>query len=154
MIRSSELWGGLFWFALGSYVVWAGQDLGLGVVNDPGPGFALFWLGILTLCLSASVILSAFKAPGEPVAALWRDTRWKKVLIVIALLVVYGWFFDAIGFVLASMVMLLVLMLVIDPVRLAVALPIAVLAPLGIWYVITRHLKIQIPAGLLSGILG
>jgi putative tricarboxylic transport membrane protein len=154
MIRSSELWGGLFWFALGTYVVWAGLRLGLGAVNDPGPGFVLFGLGLLTMALAASICLGALRDPGEPLAALWRDTRWQKVLLVVALLVAYGLAFDTVGFIIASTVLLLVLMLFIDPVRLIVAIPVALLTPPFIWYVITRYLKIQIPTGLLSGVLG
>jgi putative tricarboxylic transport membrane protein len=108
----------------------------------------------LTLGLASAVILSAFREPGESVAALWQDTRWKKVLLVVALLITYGWFFDTVGFVLGSAGMLLILMLVVDPVRFVVALPVSVLMPFGIWYVITHYLKIQIPTGLLSGVLG
>ena len=47
MIRNSELWGGLFWLAIGAFVIWAGRDMGLGRLNEPGSGFAFYWIGIL-----------------------------------------------------------------------------------------------------------
>ena len=34
LIRSAELWGGLFWLALGAFVTWSGNDLGLGQQFD------------------------------------------------------------------------------------------------------------------------
>jgi cytochrome bd-type quinol oxidase subunit 2 len=37
MIRNSELWGGLFWLAIGGFVIWAGRDMGLGRLHEPGP---------------------------------------------------------------------------------------------------------------------
>ena len=83
MIRNSELWGGLFWLALGAFVFWAGRDMGLGRLNEPGSGFAFFWIGILMCGLAASVIGQAFLSGGPAVASLWAGTRWGKVLVVI-----------------------------------------------------------------------
>ena len=151
VVRGSEFWGGLFWLAIGAFVVWAGRDLGLGKINDPGAGFALFWLGVMMLGFSAAIMLGSFRVPGTPLTALWADTRWPKVLLVIALLVAYGWLFEAVGFLILSVVMLLALMTFVDPVKPWIAIPVALLVPLGIYQVVTKWLKIQMPAGLLAG---
>lgn len=151
VIRSAEFWGGIFWLALSAFVLWAGQDLGIGRLSDPGSGFMLVSLGAIMLVLSAIVVLGAFRAPGESVAMLWHGTRWQKVLGVVVLLLAYGMLFERVGFVVLSSAMLLVLMTWIDRVDLRIALPLAVLAPAGIWYVITHWLKIQLPAGVLAG---
>jgi putative tricarboxylic transport membrane protein len=153
MIRSSEFWGGLFWLAIGGFVVWAGRDLGIGRVNDPGAGFGLFWIGALLVFLSALVVLAALRAPGPSVPSLWADTRWGKVIVVVLLLVAFGFLFDRIGFVVCSTAMLLILMLFIDPVRLWIAIPVALIAPIGVYFVITKWLKIQMPVGILAGYL-
>lgn len=153
-IRSAEFWGGIFWFALSAFTVWAGRDLGLGRLSDPGSGFALFWIGCLMIWLSGTVVVGALRRPGEPLAMLWHETRWRKVLAVVALLLAYGVLFEILGFIICSIVLLLVLMLFIDRVALSAALPLALLAPLCIWFAITRWLKIQLPAGVLAGWLG
>ena len=44
MLQNSALWGGLFWLLIGGFVVWAGHDMGLGRLNEPGPGFAFYWI--------------------------------------------------------------------------------------------------------------
>jgi putative tricarboxylic transport membrane protein len=48
------------------------------------------------------------------------------------------------------MALLIGLMRLIDPVPWLRALPIAVLAPLGSWFVIQKLLKVALPAGMLG----
>ncbi len=154
IIRSAEFWGAMFWLAVGALTVWAGRDLGLGELRDPGSGFALYWIGWLMVLLSAGVLIGAFRRPGEPLAMLWHATRWRQVLTVVALLLAYGLLFEPLGFIVCSVALLSVLMLFIDRVDLRIALPLALLAPIGIWFAITRWLKIQMPAGVLANWLG
>jgi hypothetical protein len=45
-------------------------------------------------------------------------------------------------------------MLFIDPVDWRLALVVAVVATFGVWAALTKWLKIQLPAGVLSGWLG
>jgi putative tricarboxylic transport membrane protein len=144
----------MFWLAVGAFVLWSGRDLGLGKLNDPGSGFALFWVGVLTMALSSVVIFNSLRDPGPSLSSLWRDTRWGKVAVVVLLIVVYGFAFDRIGFPLATVVLLLTLMLWVDRVRLPAALTATFVATFGVWYVVTKGLKIQMPAGVLAPWLG
>ncbi|MFZ0849235.1 MAG: tripartite tricarboxylate transporter TctB family protein [Hyphomicrobiaceae bacterium] len=151
MLRNSELWGGLFWLLIGGFIVWAGRDMGLGRLNEPGPGFAFYWIGILMSALALGVIGQALVSGGPTLAALWAGTRWPKVLAVVALLLLYGLQFEAIGFIPCTLVLLLVLMWFVDPVDWRLALVVAVIATFGVWAAMTKWLKIQLPAGLLDG---
>jgi len=150
LIRSAELWGGLFWLALSAFVVWSGNDLGLGQLRDPGSGFMLFYLGLIMMGLSLAIITSALRHPGEPVSALWAGTRWVRVLCVVVLLLAYGFLFETVGFLVLSSILLLVLMIFVDRVDLRAAIPLALLVPFAVWYVITHALKIQLPPGVLA----
>jgi putative tricarboxylic transport membrane protein len=154
MIRNSELWGGLFWLAIGAYVTWAGRDMGLGHVSEPGPGFAFYWIGMLMCGLSLAVIAQAVVSGGPTLASLWTGTRWRKVLAVIVLLVGYGAGFSTLGFIPCTLALLLALMWFIDPAGRILGLVIAVVATFGVWWAMDRWLKIQLPAGLLADILG
>ena len=149
MIRSAEFWGGLFWLALGAFLAWQGRDLGLGRLNDPGSGFALLWIGAIMMALASAVILGAFRHPGQSVASLWTETRWRKLALVVALLLGFALAFERIGFVPGAVVLLLALMLLVDPVDPRKAVPLAVSAPIAIWFVVTKLLKIQLPVGTL-----
>ena len=151
MIGNAQMWGGLFWLAVGAFVAWEGRKLGLGTAHEPGSGYALFWIGLIMCVLAAGEIAKATSKGSESIASLWAGTRWQKVLLVTVMLLVFGFAFDTIGFVICSLVMLLVLMLLVDPVPARTAIVVSVAATLIVWAVLTEALKIQMPAGLLAG---
>jgi putative tricarboxylic transport membrane protein len=154
LLRNAQMWGGLVWLAFGLFIAYQGYELGLGETHEPGSGFAIFWLGLMAAGFSLSIIVSALKDGSEDLAALWRDTRWQKVLLIIALLLVFGFFFDRIGFIICSLVLLLVLMRVVDPVPWPTALIVSFAGTFGVWYVLNKLLLIQLPVGLLEPWLG
>lgn len=153
-IGNAELWGGLFWLALGLFVTWQGWKMGLGVLSEPGSGFAIFWCGMMMAGLSLTIIVAAIADGGPALSSLWAETRWGKVLLVTALLVVFGFFFEQIGFIPCSLILLLFLMRFIDPVPWWQAIVVSFGAVLGIWFVLAKFLKIQLPAGVLAPWLG
>ena len=153
VIRNSELWGGLFWLAVGAFVVWAGRDMGLGRLHEPGPGFAFYWIGILMCGLAAGVIAHALLSGGPALDSLWAGTRWGKVLVVVGLLIAYAFAFQSIGFIPCTLVLLLAIMWFVDPVKWWLAPLIAVTATFGVWYVLNRVLRIQLPVGILDGVI-
>jgi putative tricarboxylic transport membrane protein len=154
LLRNAQLWGGLVWLAFGAFIAYHGYELGLGEAREPGSGFAIFWLGLLTAGFALSIILSAVQEGSEDIASLWRDTRWGKVLLVIVLLLVFGFLFERIGFILCSLTLLLVLMRIVDPVPWSTALIVSFSATFGVWYTLSKLLLIQLPVGLLSPWLG
>lgn len=154
LLRNSQMWGGLFWLAIGAYVVWVGKDLGLGKLSEPGSGFAFYWIGLFMCALAAIVTGQGILKGSEDVAELWAGTRWAKVLLVTILLLVFGFLFERLGFVACSLALLLILMRFVDPVPWWKALVISFGATFGVWWVLTKWLKIQMPNGILSTWLG
>jgi putative tricarboxylic transport membrane protein len=154
MLRNSEFWGGLFWLAVGGYVVHAGRDLGLGGLHEPGSGFAFYWIGIGMCALAAIVIGQSLVYGGATLGSLWAGTRWARVLVVVALLLAYGVAFERAGFIVCTLVLLLVLMWFVDYVGWFTAIVVATGATAGVWLVMTKWLKIQLPAGVLAGLVG
>jgi putative tricarboxylic transport membrane protein len=149
-LKNADLWGGLGWLAFSVFVVVAGRRLGIGAINDPGSGFLLFWLGLLMCALSAAILAGAVLAGGPSLASLWQDTRWGKVLAIIASLCAFALLLDKLGFLLAAIPLLLVLLRGIDPVPWPVALPVGIGAPLAVWWLLKKLLLIQLPAGVLG----
>jgi putative tricarboxylic transport membrane protein len=148
------MWGGLLWLAFGLFIAYQGYELGLGEAREPGSGFAIFGIGLLMAALAASIVFGAIKNGSEDIASLWQGTRWAKVLLIIVLLLIFGFLFERIGFVICSLVLLLVLMRFVDPVPWPTALIVSVGATFGIWYAMNKLLLIQLPNGLLSPWLG
>lgn len=147
-LNNSELWGGLVGLALGIFVIWAGLKLKIGSINDPGSGFVLFYTGLLMCVFAFTIIVSAVTEGGPTVGSLWAGTRWTKPLVVVACLSGFAFLFEPLGFLLSSIPLLLLLLRVIDPVRWSLAIPLAVLVPLGVWWVLKRALLIQLPSGI------
>lgn len=154
LLRNAQMWGGLVWLAFGVFIAYQGYELGLGEAREPGSGFAIFWLGLLAAGFSLSIIVSALREGSEDLATLWRGTRWPKVLLIIALLLIFGFFFDRIGFIVCSLALLLVLMRVVDPVPWPTALIVSFVGTFSVWYVLNKLLLIQLPVGLLAPWLG
>ncbi len=153
-VGNADLWGGLVWLAIGSFVTWQGYSHGLGVLSEPGSGFAVFWCGVIWTGLAATIVGNAIAQGGPRLSSLWAGTRWQKVLLVMAILLVFGFFFERVGFIPSGLILLLVLMRFIDPVPWWQAIAVAFGSVIGCWYVLTKLLLIQLPAGLLSNWLG
>lgn len=147
-LNNAELCGGVLWLALSLFVTWQGGRLGLGEVSRPGLGFALFWIGLLMCGLSLAIVARAIFVEGLSVSSLWAGTRWSKTLIVIATLGVYGYAFSELGFIVSTIPMMLILLRSVDPVRWSLTIPLGLGTPLLLWWVLTRLLHIQLPAGV------
>ena len=147
-VNNSELWGGLIGLALGVFVVWSGLKLKLGTINDPGSGYVLFYTGLLMCLFAATIIVAAVTEGGPTFGSRWKDARWTKPLLVIASLIAFSLALDRLGFLLSTIPLMLLLLRLVDPVRWTLAIPIALLAPLGVWWVLKRMLLIQLPSGI------
>ncbi|WP_375411692.1 tripartite tricarboxylate transporter TctB family protein [uncultured Bradyrhizobium sp.] len=147
-LNNSELWGGVVGLALGIFVIWSSFRLKIGSIHDPGSGYVLFYTGILMCLFAVTIIIAAVTEGGPTFASRWEGTRWTRPAILIGCLVVYCFALGPLGFLLASIPLLLLLLRRIDPVRWPLALPLAVLAPLGVWWVLKHALLIQLPVGI------
>ena len=146
-LNNSELWGGLIGLALGGFVIWSGLKLKLGTINDPGSGFMLFYLGLLMCAFAVSIILASVTEGGPTFGSRWEDVRWSKPVLIIVCLIAYAFALEPLGFLIATIPLMLLLLRIIDPVRWTLAVPLAVLAPVGVWWVLKHGLSIMLPTG-------
>ncbi|MBB4262974.1 MULTISPECIES: tripartite tricarboxylate transporter TctB family protein [unclassified Bradyrhizobium] len=146
--NNTELWGGLIGLGLGIFVIRSGLKLKLGTIHDPGSGFVLFYAGILMCAFAATIIVAAITEGGPTFGSRWKDARWAKPVIVIACLTGFAIALDPLGFLLAAIPLTLLLMRLIDPVRWSLAIPISILVPVGMWWLLKQALGIQLPSGM------
>src|SRR6476659_8094975 len=146
-LNNSELWGGLIGLALAIFVVRQGLKLKLGTIHEPGSGFVLFDIGILMCLFAASILVAAVTEGGPTFGSRWENTRWTKPLLVIVCLIAFSFALNPLGFLLSSIPLMLLLLRLIDPGRWTLAIPVAVLVPTGMWWVLKRLLLIQLPSG-------
>lgn len=152
-MRRADLASGLFWLAAGLAVAWAGWDLELGALSDPGSGFLVFWMGVIIAGLAAIVLVQALRRvpTGETLAARWAGVRWFKVVVVVALLAAYAWALPRVGFVAGTAVLLVLLFKAVEPQRWWVATVAAAATTLIADLVFRVWLGAQLPAGTLWG---
>jgi putative tricarboxylic transport membrane protein len=147
-LNNSELWSGAAGLALAVFVIWQGVRLGIGSINDPGSGYVLFYTGILMVLFSLAIMIAGVTEGGATLGSLWAGARWTKPLVVIVCLAAFAVLLEPLGFLLAAIPLMLLLLRVIDPVRWTLAVPLAVLAPLVVWWVLKHALAIQLPSGM------
>lgn len=151
-MKRQDILSSLFWMALGMGVCYGGYDLELGTLRDPGSGFMFFWVGIIMVGLSASILIRALKmkAEVERVSILGKDIRWKKILAVLAVLFLYAYAFTSLGFILTTGLLLLFLFKAVEPQKWSWAVLGAIVSTLTAYGVFQLWLGSQLPKGFLG----
>lgn len=150
-MKREDIGSSLFWLLLGAGVTYAGWDLGLGKLRDPGPGFMLFWVGLIMVGLSLAIGLAALRRAPRPPEPLWAGARWWKIVLVVAALVGYAYALERLGFFLTTVLVLIFLFKAIEPQRWTVAVAGAVLTALAAYGLFNLWLGAQLPRGALFG---
>ena len=147
-MNRADVASSLVWLGVGAYVCYAGWELELGAVNDPGSGFMIFWVGVVMLLLASIVLVGALRRrPGMGPQMVWGD-RWQKVVMVVAVLIAYAWVLTWLGFIGTTFVLLVVLFKFVEPQRWSVALGGAVASALIAYAVFHLWLGASLPPGV------
>jgi putative tricarboxylic transport membrane protein len=151
-VKRRDLISSLFWLAVGALIAYLGYDLELGTLNEPGSGFMFFWVGLIMIGLSLGIFIQALRKEGTAgeLKSLWAGVQWKKVVYVLAALVLYAWAFLSLGFILCTALLLIFLFKVVEPQRWSVAIFGAVLSALTGYMVFNLWLGTQLPRGILK----
>ena len=136
--------------AMGGYIIHQGIDLEIGDTTNPGSGFILFWTGAIMAALSAAVLIQSLLPSGDRtgVIAVFAGLRWGKIVYVTALLVAYTAVLPHLGFIIATIILLLILFKTVEPQSWTVAIIGSVLTTLSAWLVFVHWLGTQLPSGM------
>ena len=139
----------IFWLIFGIPVAFLSYKLGLGELTRPGPGFLTFWCGLILCGLSVLVFVrDRIAGRGETtkgIRYLWSTVQWSKALITVLVLVAYALTFERVGFLLSTIVLLIVLFRAIDPMKWWAAIVVAVLASFVAFVVFDMAFQVQLP---------
>ena len=61
-----DLWGGIFFVALGVLAIWLSRNYPMGTTFQPGPGFFPTWLGGIMIAFGVVIGALAFRFEAEP----------------------------------------------------------------------------------------
>jgi len=151
-MRSRDIISSLLWAAMGIGICYGGYELGLGSLHDPGGGFIFFWVGVIMIGLSFSILAQAVrqKAIATEMTTAWAGTSLKKIVSVLAALFIYAYLLTPLGFIPATILLLLFLFKAVEPQRWSWAVLGAVVSTLVAYGVFQLWLKCQLPSGILG----
>jgi len=151
-VKRKDLSSSLFWLGVGAFISIEGYGLELGTLQEPGSGFMFFWVGLVMMGLSLGIFIQALGKEGKAgeLMILWAGVQWKKVVYVLAALIFYAFFFQILGFLLCTVILLIFLFKVVEPQRWSVAIFGAVLSALMTYLVFKIWLGTQLPQGILG----
>ena len=149
MKNTGDLTGSLFGILLGVAVMIGSLRLRLGTVTEPQPGFFPFIAGALLVILCAILFTKAISGRSEgaePFGELWRP-----VILIIGLLV-YSIVLDAVGYVVATILLSGVVLRVLDTRTWWKLIVISLALSIGTYILFDRMLDVSLPGGILSGL--
>jgi putative tricarboxylic transport membrane protein len=152
-VKGRDIISSIFWMIIGIGVCYGGYDLELGTLHDPGSGFIFFWVGVIMIGLSVSILIRAIKEaaiPGELKKVLWTEIRWWKIVSILLSLVLYAIVFTPLGFVLSTFLLLIFLFKAVEPQSWLKAVLGAVFSTLTVYVVFQLWLGSQLPKGFLG----
>ena len=151
-MKKQDIISSLFWMVIGAGVCYGGYDLELGTLRDPGSGFMFFWVGIIMMGLSLSLLIGAMREKSKTgeMKLIWSEVRWKKIISVIIALFLYAYAFNTLGFIFCTTIILIFLFKAVEPQRWSVAVLGAILSTLSAYLVFQLWLGSQLPKGLLN----
>ncbi len=98
--------------ALGIALSIGGVKLGFGSFHSPKPGFMPVLLGILLAVLALIDLISGSMGKWKAIIGeknAWADTNWVKLCLTAGVLLAYVVFFNTLGFIVSTMLLLLFL---------------------------------------------
>ena len=137
----------LLWVAVALSVCYGATRLGLGGVTEPGSGFIFFWSGLILAVLSLIAFAESRRSEEEatrPTGAL----NWRKIVLVLFALVLYGFFLERLGFMLTTFLLLSFFLGLIEGVYWRKSLAVAAGAAFGAFAIFELWLKIRLPHGI------
>jgi putative tricarboxylic transport membrane protein len=150
-MRARDIQSALFWMAIGAGVAYAGYDLELGAATEPGSGFMLFWVGLIMVGLAAVVLVNALRTPKGDAPApppIVAPGRALPLVGVVVALVLYAYFFQWLGFIVSTILLLIFLFKAIEPQRWSVAIGGAVATAVLAYLLFAVYLGAQLPKGV------
>jgi hypothetical protein len=142
----------LFWLAFSLLVFIESFRLGLGALRNPGMGFITFGasglLGILSLILLLQTMVRKEKSVTGPTEHPFAGSLWKRVLAVIAALLLYTKVMPVAGYLISTFFLMSFLFWIVRGQKWWWVLVSSFLATLATYYLFSVWLGCQFPRGL------
>jgi putative tricarboxylic transport membrane protein len=148
----SDRISGSFWLLFSLFISYESYKLGLGTVNQPGPGFLFFWTGIVVAILAITVIVKSLKkfSQEEVTDKAFGRSNVKKVVFVLAALFLYAFLMEWLGFFISTLLLFVFLLGVIEKKKWWFAVGVSVVVTILSYLLFETGLQSQLPKGILG----
>lgn len=147
LVKHRDVIGALLFLGLGLIGLFFSYRLDRGTVANPGAGFLPFNLSMLLVALSLHLFFRSWRAPSATDEG--GRTRWKRLGLALAGLVAYAYVVNPLGFVISSILVLVLLLRFVEERPWALTLSIAVSFPVVLYIVSVKYLSVPLPRGIL-----
>jgi putative tricarboxylic transport membrane protein len=142
-----------FWVGVGLFVMVLSYQLGLGGLHNPGPGLMPFLLGFLLIFVSICLLLTFLFKRAVRAVALKEDqgqVNYVRLCLVLASLFAYSLLLEPIGFLITTLLTLVILFWSMSNRWVTVLL--ASILTAFISYFLFSYLGIRFPQGIIKGL--
>ncbi len=108
-MRKHDLGSSLIWLGVGLFITLISPGLDLGVPSAPGSGFMPFLTGLMICIFSVVTFLQACLEKGEEKENLWVGVQFRKLLIVVFVLLAYILLLKPVGYLICTFFLVLAL---------------------------------------------
>lgn len=146
LLRTGDFWAGLFFAALGAYIVSEARGWVYLAEDGPGAGFFPLWYGIAMLALSLALVVGAAirRADARPGLRLHEISRamacWAALAVSIAIL-------KLAGFIVSFALLTWFIVAILCRKRAKVAIPLSIAWAVLFWALFSWGLDMGLPAG-------
>ena len=148
-MKSLDQTSSLFWLLVSVSVFIESLRLGIGSLHNPGMGFLTFGasgiLGILSLILFVHATLRKKEVKAAPFFA---GPLWKRILLVVIVLVVYSWLMPVLGYLISTFLLMTFLFLILERKKIVFVVVSSTLITIVTYVVFSKWLNCQFPDGL------
>jgi putative tricarboxylic transport membrane protein len=133
------------------FICWEARKLDMGRVVKPGPGFFPFWLGLALIIVSLTLLFQYGRKKIDPSLSspdLWKGLHWEKVLYSSVALLLYALFLESLGYILATVLLILFFFRAIEPQKWVVVIFGSVITSFITYFLFKLWLQVQLPRGL------
>jgi len=128
---------------------WSAIHLSMGRWRHPGPGFFPFGLALLLILLSLALIFRHWQKDPSP-SPFWPGRTWLRPLLGVLSLVFYALIVDLIGFILTTLLFLVLWMWVIERLRWRTILSISIGTTVALYLIFNLFLEVPLPTGFVG----
>ena len=142
---------GSFWFIVSVFFTIESYRLGLGSLNQPGPGFLFFWAGIFLGILSLSLLVEAWrKRPKGDKKEIFDKRNLGKIALVLIATFLYAILIEKLGFILMTVALLIFILGLIEKKGWLFTVSTSVIITAAAYLVFQAWLKTRLPEGILE----